>query len=201
MKVLSRDFTTKEKALLAFLVLILLALAYYQFVDQPVRSALASAQSEKSALEIELQAADKRVAELTRMQQELDRMTDGESYMASYNNSAAELDLLNHVLSEAVQYSVSFSDVTRNSDQIRRNFTLQFTARNYNAVESILSQLVDSEYRCLVDDIRCSLDTSNNSSRGIITVNATATFFETMVGGTADAGLPADADAAPASVE
>ena len=142
-----------------------------------------------------------RVAELTRMQQELDRMTDGESYMASYNNSATELDLLNHVLSEAVQYSVSFSDVPRNSDQIRRNFTLQFTARNYDAVESILSQLVDSEYRCLVDDIRCALDTSNNSSRGIITVNATATFFETMVGGTADAGLPADADAAPAPVE
>ena len=43
MKVLSRSFSLKEKILLLLLSLILVGLAYYQFVDQPVRSALATA--------------------------------------------------------------------------------------------------------------------------------------------------------------
>ena len=42
MKVMSRDFTLLEKLMLILLVLILLGLAYYYFVDQPVRSTVTS---------------------------------------------------------------------------------------------------------------------------------------------------------------
>lgn len=40
MKIMSRDFTTKEKVLLLILAAILILAGYYLFVDQPVRSAL-----------------------------------------------------------------------------------------------------------------------------------------------------------------
>ena len=56
MKVLSRDFTLKEKILLLILSLALIGLAYYQFIDQSVRSELAIAQSEKESLQVELDA-------------------------------------------------------------------------------------------------------------------------------------------------
>ena len=46
MKAFSRSFTLKEKILLLLLSLVLIGLAYYQFVDQPVRSALVQAQAE-----------------------------------------------------------------------------------------------------------------------------------------------------------
>jgi hypothetical protein len=49
----------------------------------------------------------------------------------------------------------------------------------------------------LISDLRCSAvssGTMNDDSQ--ISVNATATFYETMVGGTPDAGLPATSAAA-----
>ena len=193
MKILSREFTPKEKVLVLILCLLLLGLAYYQFVDQPVREALANAQAEAEALNTELTAVEAKLAKMRRMRNEMDDITAGgtASEMGSYNNSKAEIAFLNDVLSSAVKYTITFSDVTRNGDQIRRNFTLQFTASTYEAAEELLSRLSASHYRCLIGDVRCTAARNGDVLSEEITVNATATFFETMVGGTPDAGLPA----------
>ena len=197
MKILSRDFTLAERILLIFLGLVLVGLTYYRFVDQPVRTALRTAQSEKESLQVELDGVELQIQRLTKMQNELQTLKDGEtvSMMASYNNSKAELALLNDALSIATKYAVTFAEVTRDGDQIRRDFTLQFTAPNYDAVVQIFSDLADSPYRCLIGDITCS--TGRRQEMAEINVNATATFYETMVGGTPDAGLPADKSADP----
>ena len=71
MKVLSRDFTLKEKILLLILSLALIGLAYYQFIDQSVRSELAIAQSEKESLQVELDAVQMQLAQLKKMEQEM----------------------------------------------------------------------------------------------------------------------------------
>lgn len=186
MKILSRDFSKGEKALIVGLVLVLIALAYYQFVFKPVQSGLQTAQAEKASLEVELTAVNAKVADLTRMQNELDELeaSGGVSIMPSYNNSKAELDLLNEVLADTQQYNVSFSNVTRDGDQIRRNFSLSFTVRSYSDMAKVVSALDNSELRCLVDDVRVSAGQNN------VSVNCTATFYETMVGGVDDAGLP-----------
>lgn len=202
MKILSRDFTTKEKALLLVLILILLGLAYYQFVDQPVRASLAEAAVQKENLQVELDAVKIKIARLEKMQAEIDRiLASGEvSQMPSYNNSKRELAMLNDVLASANQYSVSFSNVTRNGDQIRRNFSLQFSASDYGTVKQILAALAGSLDRCMIGDIQCT-PVTRNYYRGeyinetVINVSATATFYETMVGGTPDAGLPTDSAA------
>ena len=198
MKVLSRDFTLKEKLLLLLLGLILVGLAYFQFVDRPVREALQIAHSEADALSIELSTVQAKLARKPRMRAELDDVTAGgtASEMGSYNNSKAEIAMLNDVLSEALQYSITFENVTRAGDQIRRNFTLQLTTDSYETMEHIISQINASHYRCLIGDLRCSATRENDVLEGNITVSATATFFETMVGGTPDAGLPESKPAA-----
>ena len=43
MKILSRDFTLKEKILLLLLALVLIVLGYYQFIDKPCRRDIAEA--------------------------------------------------------------------------------------------------------------------------------------------------------------
>ena len=198
MKVLSRDFTLKEKLLLLLLGLILVGLAYFQFVDRPVREALQIAHSEADALSIELSTVEAKLARMRRMRAELDDVTAGgtASEMGSYNNSKAEIAMLNDVLSEALQYSITFENVTRAGDQIRRNFTLQLTTDSYETMEHIINQINASHYRCLIGDLRCSATQENDVLEGNITVSATATFFETMVGGTPDAGLPESKPAA-----
>ena len=192
MKKLRREFTTKEKLLLLLLCLILVGLAYYQFVDQPVREALRNAQSEQDSLNMELKTVEAKLAVMRRMRDEMEDITAGGSVskMESYNNSKAEIQLLNDILHDTPQYTITFANVTRDGDQIRRNFTLQFTVDSYEKVERIIQQLSGSPYRCLVGDLKISGTRNTNLRDGIVTVNTTATFFETMVGGTADAGLP-----------
>ena len=58
MKALSRDFNAKEKLLLLLLSLVLVGLAYYQFVDKPVREALATARAESDSLKVELKTVE-----------------------------------------------------------------------------------------------------------------------------------------------
>ena len=193
MKILSRDFTIKEKILLLILSLFLVGLAYFQFIDRPVRQDLAAAQAEKDALQMELDAVMIKATQLQIMEEELKNLSNKESIsvMESYNNSKAEIKLLNDVLASTTQYSIAFSNVTRNGDQIRRDFTLQFVTADYKAACKVLEELGNSQYRCLIGNIACSAESGDITS-GPVAVNATATFYETMVGGVADAGLPVD---------
>lgn len=200
MKILSRDFTLKEKILLLILSLALIGLAYYQFIDQPVRNDLVTAQSEKEYLQIELNAVQAQLVQLKKMEQELENLSGDNSLgvMGSYNNSKAEIALLNDILGDTQQYSISFSDVTRNGDLIRRNFSLQFTASSYEEATRILTRLSRSECRCRLGNVYCTSE-DGNVMKGPVSVSATATFYETMVGGKADAGLPKDQAAAAGS--
>ena len=49
--------------------------------------------------------------------------------------------------------------------------------------------MTGSEYRCLLDDVSGSVNNRYNDDNSV-TVNATATFYETMVGGKPDSALP-----------
>ncbi len=196
MKILSRDFTFKEKLLLLILVVALIVLGYYQFIDKPCRRNIAEAQAEQEALQMELTAVNKKIDTLENMQNEINAISSSgkTSMMPSYNNNRNVTRLLNDVLGD-LGYSITFSNVTREYDQIRRNISLQFICPDYESMEDLFRQLTGSEYRCLLDDVSGSVNNRYNDDNSV-TVNATATFYETMVGGEADSGLPEDSAAA-----
>ena len=195
---MSREVNAKEKVLLVILVLIILGFAYYRFVDQPVRKNLAKAEAEYSSLQSERTEVRVKIRELQRMQDEIDEITSGgkDSFMPSYNNAKEELALLNDILNESVtQYSVSFTSVSRYKDQIRRDFKLDFTTPDYESMKVVIDKLTGVDYRCMIGDCNCNVikvRNQNNEETTALSVSATATFYETMVGGTADAGLPPD---------
>ncbi len=196
MKSAHREFNKTEKALIVVLALLLLGLAYYQFAYRPISEEINKAHSERDALEVELMGVQMRLNQLSKMQAELNRIGTDSGRMESYNNSKAELALLNNTLVDAQQYSITFADVTRDGDQIRRNFSLQFTTDSFASAKRILTKLTASEYRCLLGDVDYALvrttDASDESVRESVNVSVNATFYETMVGGKPDAGLPAD---------
>ena len=100
MKIMSRDFTTREKIMLLVLTLILLAAGYYAVIDQPIRTAINEAKSQQDELNTELMLLQTKAASLSRMQSELDSIEQSGSLgkMGNYNNSKAELDELNQLL-------------------------------------------------------------------------------------------------------
>ena len=189
MKILCRDFTTTEKILIAVLALILLALMYYQFVDRTVRNTVQNAEREAQSLELEIDAAQTQAMRLRNLQNTLDELeAQGKlSWMGSYNNSKPEVRFLNDLLADTLTYSIDFSQVTRKGNQIRRSFKLKYQTGGYRSAREIIENLLACENRCLVSGIKCTI-----GSAGLTTIEAQATFYETMVGGTPDAGLPAD---------
>lgn len=193
MKIWSRAFTRTEKILLVALLVILLGLAYYQFVDKPIRKAITSAEAECESLQTEIDVLQAQVAYLAKMQAELDDLTGSGSLtrMESYNNSQAEITLLNDILADTDEYSISFSNVTRSDNQIRRSFTLKFKSPDYEAMRYVIDSLCASEMRCMVSNVKCSISQNASESGYTITSTVTATFYETMVGGAVDASLPA----------
>ena len=190
MKIMSRDFTRTEKLLIVLLALILVGLVYYQFVDKTVRQTIVNAESEAQMLQTELDAAQQRLAHLKSIQTSMEKLeAEGRlSWMGSYNNSKQEVAFLNDILADTLQYSITFAEVTRSGNQIRRSFTLEYKTTDYASAQDIVARLCEGKNRCLVGDISCTID-----REGIVTVKQSATFYETMVGGTPDAGLPRDA--------
>lgn len=196
MKIWSRDFTRFEKILLLVLSLLLVGLVYYQFIDRPVRQAIASSKAECESIESELTVVTAQADHLEQLKNEMDDIKSSgmTSYMGSYNNSGPELAMLNDVLSDTQQYTITFANVTRSNDQIRRDFSLQFRTGDYFSMRNIIERLCESEYRCLITQMRCT--TTYNEKEQYVTANLIATFYETMVGGKPDAGLPEDTAAA-----
>ncbi len=206
---LSREFTTGEKILLVILALIIIALLYYRFFYVPCQNAITEAQSQKSALQSDLNVAQIKERQLRKMKEELDSIGElsETSSMPSYNNSKAELEELNAILESAKDYSIKFTGLKKDGDQIRRNFALTFVTDTRNEARDILTKLAGSEFRCLLGDLkyeqmlqRLGSDQTAKYVRGIdderyavtFRVTTTATYYETMYGGTPDAGLPAD---------
>lgn len=193
MKFLNRNFSSREKTLLLVLALFLLGGAYYFLVHEPVTAASARSKHEISRLSAELDEINETIAQNEKMQSVLDKIFAGDetSVMESYNNIHAELEYLNDILDNSMEYTISFDDVSRKGNQVRRGFKLQFTADTYDDAKELISKLYDSPYRCLIDTV--DLKASNgNIMEDPVAVSLTAVFYETMVGGRKDAGLPED---------
>lgn len=192
MKILTRDFSTKEKILIAGLLVVIICAAYYLFVYRTVSDNIDALVSERESLESRLTIVSAQVERLQAMASQLGNDTV-RSYMPSYNSSKKELDFLNLTLADTEDYMVNFTTLTRNGDQINRGFKLQFTARNYAQAESIIKALEDSEIRCLIGDyIINPIEDDEHLLVGQVQVVLNGSFYETMYDGVADKELPED---------
>ena len=204
MRLLSRDFTALEKIVLLVLILVLMGLGYYQFVDQPIRQGMEEAQAERDKLQGELDAINIRISDYNYQARELEAAKELRQPMPSYNASEDELRILNDILTASRDYSFNFDKITLEDEQIRRNFTLSFTAPNFETARGIFSRLSGSRVRCLIGNISCSgIDAEDGN---VVNVRADGTFYETMVNAVSDAVLEeviaakqAEAEANPAA--
>ena len=191
MKSMTKNFSKKEKLLFAVLAIGVLILLYYRLFYVNISEATASARSDAAELQTELDFAEARATRIENMKSEMQgyKTTGAVSRMGSYNSSKQETAFLHTVLDSVSDYNIAFDAVTRDGNQIRRGFTLQFSVPDYKTAEAILYEMTHGEYRCMIGDMNCS------SHNGAVTVSLNGTFFETLVGGAADSALPADEEA------
>ena len=86
MKLLTKDFNSREKVLLAILFVVIIAAAYYLFVYKTVDNQISALNSEKESLQNQLTIL---TAQVDRIQAMSDQMGNDtlRSYMPSYNSS------------------------------------------------------------------------------------------------------------------
>ncbi len=194
--ILTRDFSPREKVLLLVLGIIIIGALYYLLIFQPVNDGIATAKANADNLEIQVMKMDSQVAQIKNMQKSINSL-DGNghimSIMPSYNAGKQELDFLNTTLAASEDYYVGFTQITRQGDQIRREFALKFTVDEYSDAEDIINNLEHSELRCLISDFEINtVEQKSTLDKSEVEVSCTATFYETMYDGKPDAELPED---------
>ncbi len=199
---ITKGFTAREKTLFVILILIIIGAVYFLFVHQPVSEGIDIAEKRAVTLEEDLAIINAKAQKISGMKEEIaeiEKSGKKPSLMPSYNSSKQELDFLHGFLSnQTLDYMVSFTDVTREGNQIRRNFTLNFTAKNYDEAEKIVEALENSEIRCLIGDLIIRpVESDADLFDGEVDVSCVATFYETMYGGKEDSDLPEDKTAQP----
>ena len=192
MKILTKDFSTKEKILIAVLLVVIISAAYYLFVYRTVNEQIEGFVTERQTLESQLAILTEQVNSIQAMSEELGKDTV-RSYMPSYNSSKKELDFLNLTLAETSDYMVNFTTLSRNGDQISRGYRLEFTANSYAQAEKIIHALENSEIRCLIGDYMINpIENGDHLLDGDVQVVLNGNFYETMYDGVADKELPED---------
>lgn len=188
MRLLSRDFTVWEKIVLLILVLALMGLGYYRFIDQPVRQGIEEAHAQRDKLLLDLADVDARVQAYIDRVDEMQQAKELRHAMPSYNGSEEELRILNDALDASQNYAFNVDKITLSGNQIRRNFTFTFSTPSFESAQGIFSRLSNSRVRCLIGNVDCG-GIAVTESGAEINIRADGTFYETLEGATLDAPL------------
>ncbi|MDD6102018.1 MAG: type II secretion system protein GspM [Clostridiales bacterium] len=191
MKGLHREFTTKEKIIIVAMSIFLIGLFYYYFVHQSVTSQTRQAESNISSLTATNNAMSMQLAHLSEVEASLDAIkgqSESVSYLPTYNNFNNLMEYLNNILCRTNSFNMQFSNAVAEGDLVRRSVAITFEASDYDKAVEIIGKLVNSEYRCIVFDIKMS-SVKGVLSYSRVSVSCKATFYETLVGGFADEGL------------
>ncbi len=184
-----RNSAKREMILIIVLAIILAGMVYYRFVQMTVSSGMEKAQEAIDTNQTEYDLSSAKLLQLKTMNNKLNDFEEsGMGYLASYNNVKKEIQLLDRILKPTTDYSMSLSDAVQTGDLIRRDISIRFTTGSFAQTFAVLKEFEKSEYRNLVKDITYGTATTREG-KIVASVNMNDTFYETIVGGQADAGL------------
>ena len=200
---LSREFTLREKILLAICLVLAVGVFYYQFVYKGINQSIERFAT--GPLEEQLEEEQARAASIRKMEDAIARekgKTKGE--LTVYNNLAAEVAYIGDILdSRAENVSLTWKNPTLNGTTVRRPVDVSFRAGSYDEFTEILRAFRECPYRCLIGDINISAASkekgSSSADAGLADTDSVSaafsvTFFETITGAASTEGLVIEKD-------
>ena len=177
----NKKLTGREFVLLIVLIIILLAVCYYMFYYSPAQSEIQSVHNQSSETDTEITIAATKLGSMSKMQEELDavyaRPKNEITEIAPYDNAKVVMSELNGILSQSLNYKLTFADpVIEDNGTVRRTVSMNFTCPSYTAATKIVDDLCSSRWRCLMKNL--SVDGDNDITDGEVVCNATIVFFE-----------------------
>ncbi len=174
--------TPRESLMLVFLIVLLVGVGYYMGFYTPLQEELSSIAAQSADCDTQITAAMAKVAKMNEMQTELDeifsRPESEITEIAPYDNKEAVLNQLYGILGRTLEYDLSFTDPQVQDDgTVRRKISMRFQCDSYTAAKSVIRDLTDSPWRCLVSNLAIACD-EGDMMNAPVTVTATITFFE-----------------------
>ncbi len=172
----------REGIMIGFLVVLLVGVIYYMGFYTPLQEDLATIASDTANVEAQIAESSEDVRKMDAMQAELDeilaRPEDEITEIAPYDNKEVVLNQLYLILGHSDEYVLSFTDPeVEEGGTVRRNIDMEFQCSNYESAKTIIENLTDSHWRCLVSNLAIVADYENLET-GSVSVTATITFFE-----------------------
>ena len=173
---MKKGFTNREKGLLLILVLMVLVAVYNYAFYVPTQAKIAQYKQDALTVDDQILMAEAKAAKLQMMEKELAEIKAGDmtniKELPPYDNSRNVMTSLSAILTNAVQYNISFAGVSESDGIVRRDITLTFSANSYEAAKSILSDIYNGAYRCLMKDLHVA------QASDVWNVNVQITYFE-----------------------
>ena len=124
--------------------------------------------------------------QIKRMQAELNALDHSNTFQPSvvpnYDNIDAVMVQLDEILSTAMDYRLSFSDVNEGGILVTRSINLTFTAKDYSSSKIILDKLYRCHYRCTLQGITVAVAEEDMDQEDITSqknvVSLTVNFYE-----------------------
>lgn len=177
---MKRAFTTREKVMLLVLTVLLIVIAYFKLILEPINNSIDEYQSETAAEQDEILQNTALLTRMNQMQKELEEIyaAGDPTPIPNYDNSGKLLVELNSILSASVDYSLDFGQVSALNDGyiMCRPINMAFTTNTYAETRAIIDALHNSDFINQISDI--SVQFENSGSSGNVQVNLYITYFE-----------------------
>lgn len=113
----------------------------------------------------------------------------------AYNHFKTETEELNRIFANAYDFTFQYSEPQVDGMEIRRAMNISFTADSFDHAVSMLHEVVEGPYRCLIEDlsIQDDKDLENGELEDIrihpVAVAFQLTYFETRYDAESEEGL------------
>ena len=167
-----RKLSTRERVLLAILVVVAVVSGYVLLFSMPLNEKIQTLgqeimESEDLKTQLESRWSQQQLTEQLKKQ-------EGEvRYMPEYDNLQAVMVELNTILADCQEYSLAFQPDDPEDAIYARQATIPFTCGSYDQARDVLQRLHDSPLRNLITDVQIT-----EQDDGLVKATATMLFFE-----------------------
>ena len=180
---LKHKFSLRETILLCIAAVLALGIFYYEAIEKNYQKALH--QYDTTNMQSEMDLLDVKEAKMRSMESYIEEHSDAnQGEVAIYNNLANEIDALANILQPtASNVSIQWAEPYLTDIIVRRNADITCTVPSYVIAESVIDQIVNLQYKCIISSLSISSsDTMSVDTSTGVSVSMTVTFFETIDG-------------------
>lgn len=182
---LSYTFSTREKVLLAVLIIGVLVMAWYQLIFSNIQQQISSVDTQIAAAQDQLLTYQSRAAERSSMQETIDGYDEQgvtPVLLPDFDNTQNLMAYLHGVLGSTSSYDMSFSSpaISEEDGTVHRIGTIKFECTTYEQTRQVAEAIARGPYTCQVDALAIQAKRSRKSGEQATAYTATmqVTYFE-----------------------